>query len=262
MPKKRDYLIQKPGSQNWHLLLQYPPSLAEIEGRKRRTISMGTPDRKLAELKAAPLIVQHRQKLYDHAAINNLVKLPASKLLSMVRTRPAYAPGQIVEQEDGTKIIAAKDQIVVLGPDHALLRTEENPERMILSSALLSPQQRRGYEAVRKTAGQSDEADREIIATWVRDNNVKPRVADDGYRALRDFKSVTGGKSLTKATFDDARNLAEYYFSKGLKTNSVKKMFGRLHTACRIAVREGKIPTNPFITDWCQTRTTRAYVSH
>src|ERR1700740_2411549 len=52
---KHDYLFLRPGSQNWHIRLQYPG--------KRIEKSLGTPDRREAAIIAAPMIDEHRLKL-------------------------------------------------------------------------------------------------------------------------------------------------------------------------------------------------------
>ena len=53
--RRTDYLLQRPGSQNWRVRLQ--------EGGKSREQSLGTPDRALAEIRAALIIAQHKAKL-------------------------------------------------------------------------------------------------------------------------------------------------------------------------------------------------------
>ena len=52
---RRDYLLQRPGSQNWRVRLQ--------EGGKSVEHSLGTPDRAVAEVRAASFIAQHKAKL-------------------------------------------------------------------------------------------------------------------------------------------------------------------------------------------------------
>lgn len=58
-----DYLYRRIGSQNWWLRLQYNGRAAELIGKNALRISLGTPDRKAAELKAAPYIYKHKLTL-------------------------------------------------------------------------------------------------------------------------------------------------------------------------------------------------------
>lgn len=55
----RDYLLQRPGSQNWRLRLPVP---GDVHGRYTER-SLGTPDRAQAEVLAAPDITAHKARL-------------------------------------------------------------------------------------------------------------------------------------------------------------------------------------------------------
>lgn len=62
---KTNYLFRRPGSQNWYLKLQYTGDLAERMGRRRIEKSLGTPNRAEAEIRALPLIEQHKLALFE-----------------------------------------------------------------------------------------------------------------------------------------------------------------------------------------------------
>ena len=65
MRRKRDYLFLRPGSQHWHVKLQTPGNRVEK--------SLGTPDRREAEIAALPLIAQHRAATGEAGAPGNSV---------------------------------------------------------------------------------------------------------------------------------------------------------------------------------------------
>ena len=52
--RERDYLFQRAGSRNWHIRLQGDPRIER---------SLGTSDRRQAEIIALPMIAQHRAKV-------------------------------------------------------------------------------------------------------------------------------------------------------------------------------------------------------
>jgi len=64
MPRPGSYLYRQKGSLNWYLRLQYPPYLAQREGRKKIERSLGTSDRLEAEIRAAEAILEHKRKLF------------------------------------------------------------------------------------------------------------------------------------------------------------------------------------------------------
>ena len=55
------YLYKRAGSANWWIKLQYPVEL----GLRKVQKSLGTPDRREAEVLALPMIAEHRSKLFD-----------------------------------------------------------------------------------------------------------------------------------------------------------------------------------------------------
>ncbi|MGA8616012.1 MAG: hypothetical protein WB760_30865, partial [Xanthobacteraceae bacterium] len=54
--RKTDYLFQRPGSANWYIKLQGP-------GVHRIEKSLGTSDRRQADILALPMIAEHKARL-------------------------------------------------------------------------------------------------------------------------------------------------------------------------------------------------------
>jgi hypothetical protein len=98
------YLFQRPGSANWYVKLRSP-------GEKRKELSLGTSDRREAEVLAGPMITAHKAAL-----------LAARPHLQTVRK---LEPGEHPDP-DGGKIVANERELIYLNHNGAYLRTEPN----------------------------------------------------------------------------------------------------------------------------------------
>lgn len=94
MRRKTDYLFLRPGSQNWQIKLQSPTGRIEK--------SLGTPDRRQAEVLALPLIAEHK----------------AALLAARPRIEHAwqhkYEPGREHAGPEGGRIIAMDRELIYL----------------------------------------------------------------------------------------------------------------------------------------------------
>jgi integrase len=61
------------------------------------------------------------------------------------------------------------------------------------------------------------------------------------------YKTLTGSKLLKDATRDDGRKLVAYFENQGLKTATIRKKITWLAAACNLAIKEGKLKFNPFV---------------
>ena len=97
--RRGEYLFKRPGSQNWWLRLQYPADIAAVLGTDKLQVSLGTPDKRLAMILAAPRILVHKKRLFLHAVSIEftleqgrtpyLINAPLSEDLSAVLDRLA-----------------------------------------------------------------------------------------------------------------------------------------------------------------------------
>jgi hypothetical protein len=95
--RKRDYLFQRSGSQNWHVRLQYPGGQHKPVER-----SLRTSDRRQAEILAMPLIQEHKTRL--------LAARPALQ----TTWQPQYEPGREHVGPEGQRIIAMDRELLYL----------------------------------------------------------------------------------------------------------------------------------------------------
>jgi hypothetical protein len=105
MRRKIDYLFQRPGSRNWWIKLQAPG--------KRTEKSLGTSDRRQAEILALPLISEHKAALL------------AAKLHVETGWQRKYEPG-LHDGPNGGRIAATERELSFYNAGGKLLRTEPN----------------------------------------------------------------------------------------------------------------------------------------
>src|SRR5713226_6628085 len=91
---KADYLFLRPGSQNWHVKLQFPGHRVEK--------SLGTPDQREAEVLALPYIAEHKAKLL------------AARPRIESTWQHQYEPGREHVGPDGGRIIATERELIHL----------------------------------------------------------------------------------------------------------------------------------------------------
>lgn len=224
------YLFKRPGSQNWWLKLQYTGPLREKVGVAKRQISLGTPDRHEAELKALDYIKQHKQLLFL-----------ARQTRAFKRSKPAprYEAGEH-HLPDGGRVIATPDNLIFLDANGAFVRQEPNSTQAEVTFEVL-PTDREIVAPLKKR--DTDEA---FLDTWVSDRSPDKYDESDARKAFADFKALVNGKPISKCTRDDARKLVKFYQDQGNKDATVKKKIGLLSSAINLAVKDQKLQFNPF----------------
>ncbi|HKH96563.1 MAG TPA: hypothetical protein VKA39_08575, partial [Beijerinckiaceae bacterium] len=122
LPRKGDYLFKRAGSENWWIRFQYPNAIAPDP--KKVELSLGTPDRTQAELKALPLVQAHRAKVLMRRGL-------AEGRLQLGRPVRAYEPGREHRTSDGERVVATERELIFLDEAGRIIRTEANPETFI-----------------------------------------------------------------------------------------------------------------------------------
>lgn len=226
------YLYQRPGSQNWWLRLQYTGALREKLGVAQRQISLGTPDRHEAEIRALDHIKQHKQLL---------LMARQAKALRNATSVPQYETGEH-HLPDGGRVIATPTTLIYLDDKGSLLRQEPN-RASAEARIVIAPQERPIVASKRASAPDPDDA---MIDAWNTEKRPDKYDSSDARKALSDFKQLVNGKPLAKCTRDDAYKLVKFYQDAGNKDATVKKKIGLLSAAINIAVKAQKLPYNIF----------------
>jgi integrase len=228
------YLFQRPGSANWHIKLRSPG--------KRTEISLGTPDKLAAEIKAAPLLAAHKAAL-----------LAARPRLAAVWT-PALEPGREHAAPDGGKIVATEKELIHIGHNGAILKIEPNghASMQIVGDGVLSAREEFaafdggvvGTVGARRTVATkgSDDA---LIESYISHANLDHEGQRETRAEWQLFRSLCS-KPLKDCDRDDGRLLVAHHMDKGNKSASMKKSIGRLRSAVNFAIKEKKLQFNPF----------------
>jgi integrase len=230
MRRKTDYLFLRPGSQNWHVKLQSPGHRVEK--------SLGTPDRRQAELLALPMIAEHKAKL-----------LEARPRLE-ITWQHQYEPGREHVGPDGRRIIAMERELIHLDANGLITGRTANggPAHQLVGRKLTL---RSIVEAYAEAYGErpkvaTKNGDDTIFETYLNHANVTGYYEREARTVWALYKKLTDSKPLKDATRDDGRKVVEYFEGQKIKSATIKKKVGWLTAAVNLAIDEGRLTFNPF----------------
>jgi len=236
---RRDYLLQRPGSQNWRVRLQ--------DGGKAVEHSLGTPDRALAELRALPLIAAHKEKL--------LAKRPALTPVWQYELEP----GREHAGPDGGKIVANDTLLIHIGHNGNVIKTTPNGRQALQFSGFtgkpltvqnMSRDLREAFEPRPTVIPKGGDDD--LIELYLRERNITGPQEKQCRETWALFQELNPGVKLKDATRDHGRILVAHLRAMkgrtGLKAKSTTVMhkIAQLCAACNFAIAEGKLRFNPF----------------
>ncbi len=224
MKRRTDYLFQRPGSRNWHIRFQ---------GEERTERSLGVSDRRQAEIIALPMIAAHRAKV--------LARQP--RFVS--GWWHEYEPGREHALPDGTKIIATNDQLIYIGHNGSIIRTEPNGGPQYTHPTRLKEPSFELFDREREGAPPAKDGDDKLFETYLTHANVGPKYAPEA-RAVWELYKTLVNKPLKDATRDDGRRLAAHFEAQGNKSATIQKKIGWLTSAVNLAIKEGRLKFNPF----------------
>lgn len=255
MPRYGKYLFQRDGSQNWYLRLQYPDEklhqTAEwVLGRKvkkKDEKSLGTPDRREAEIIALPRILEHKKVLLVHAALTD-----PHRSHGRIAVKPTMPPNSSITHPDGTRTLATETELIHLDANGSIVKTEPNAVRfeIEIDEGVLTPAQRQdikeGEEGVKKALYK--DVDSEIIENWIEVKKPSKTHAQSARNMLKLFKELTGGKTFVTADRDDARLLVQHLEKLGNVSSTIKTKFSGLVAAVylEMAQKSPRVKYNPF----------------
>jgi integrase len=231
MRRKTDYLFLRPGSQNWHVKLQSP------DGRVEK--SLGTPDRRQAEVLALPMIAEHKAKL----------------LAARPRIEPTwqhqYQPGREHVNADDERIIATERELIHLDVEGRITRNTPNggPAWQIVNLerrlGLTVPVPIEVEEGTRPSVAVKN-SDDELFETYLKHADVTGYFEREARAVWGLYTQLTDRKPLKDATRDDGRKLVHHFEDQGLKSATIQKKVGWLTAAVNLAINEGRLKFNPF----------------
>jgi integrase len=234
MTRKTDYLFQRPGSSNWWIKLQSPG--------KRVEKSLGTRDKKEAEIIALPMVAHHKAAL-----------LAARPRMETV-WRYEYEPSaDMQDASNGERVLASATELKFYGPDGKLLRTTPNGGP---SFRIVNLQHRLGIPFVdERMIGFTEEArarakpktdDDKVLETYIVHRKITGYIEREARDVWALFKTLTDGKPLKDCDRDDGRKLVTHFEAQGLKSATIEKKIAWLNAAVNLAISEGRLKFNPF----------------
>jgi integrase len=235
MARKTDYIFQRAGSANWYIKLRSP-------GQKRKEHSLGTSDKLRAESLAATMIGDHKKRLLD------------ARPRIETGWRHQYEPGRKHVAPDGSEIIATDKELLYIGHNGAIIRTEPNGGTAFqlvggpltlrsVTEAFIDADFGDGRgERPKVSAKNGDDA---IIETYLEHRRVGGYNASEARAVWSLFKSLCN-KPLKDCDRGDGRLLVKHFMDKGLKSATIEKKIAWLNAACNLAIKENKLKFNPF----------------
>lgn len=235
MPRKGDYLFKRHGSQNWYVRIQYPSWLAASLGKKKLEVSLGTPDRDEAEIKAAEHITDHKRILFMRKVLKRTHHLAAPG-------PKRFEPGKIHHLPEGGIVVASEDKIDFFDENNTFIRTEANTNTV---NVPMKPtlQEIREIEPYLIKKKNTDDG---IIEHWIEHRNINDHLAREARNVWREFKALTKNKPLEKCTRKDGIALANLLLSSGNNSSTVEKKIGHLRAAVNLHMLDGSLTSNPF----------------
>jgi integrase len=231
--KHGSYLFQRDGSDKWWIKVR--------SAGKRIEKSLGTSDRREAEIFALPLISEHKQNL----------------LAARPRIEPTwqheYAPGREHVEPDGGRVFATERELFYLDAQGVTTRRALNggPAFQISSVPRLGlfmpvPIDIDENAAVRPKVAVKN-GDDALLETYLKHANLAHYSEREARNTWALYKTLTDSKPLKDATRDDGRKLVAYFENQGLRSATVRKKITWLAAACNLAIKEGNLKFNPFV---------------
>ena len=242
--RKGGYLFKRPGSSNWWVRFQIPPKIAEEGDLKPKTEkSLGTPDRALAEIRAAPEIRAHKWLLYHM----RLQDRPETNPFLSGEINHEYEPGQEHTTPAGDRVIATETELIFLADDGRI--TSTRPNEKIPHFKIRVPPERWnelvGPVAARARRSRFSDDDR-LVEAYIRHADLKSHNAQEARSTFAIYKEIVG-KPFAKAGREDGRKLAKHLIEEcGNKSATAEKKVGWLRAAVNMAIDDQKLSFNPF----------------
>jgi integrase len=220
-----------------------------VPGERRVERSLGTPDRRHAEVVALPMIAEHKAELLARGAIRGHGPYIFHNWV------PEFEPGREHVADDGHRIVATQRELIHVQAD-GTTRTEPNGGMGWEMFTRGTPTMADGRLLADIALGKApmpklpkmgkDRGDDAILDTYLQHKGITGYSEREARAVWAQFKSITNDKPLKQATRDDGRKLVARFEAQGIKSRTIQKKIMWLSAACNLAVKEDRLKANPF----------------
>ena len=187
------YLYRRSSSGPWWIRFQYPKAMS------RRTVqrSLGTTDRREAELKALPLIQQHKRDLFQH-----YTGITRHLRVTSITTR--YPVGEST-LPDGTQVIATDISAVLIKGDRVVGREDNYVLNLQDITHSFDPDADRRIKPkpAPAPAVSKEDPDLPLLERFLALKTRNPHYNAEARRTWEEFKAFVGGRTLDQCTRAD-----------------------------------------------------------
>jgi integrase len=234
MSSRPQYLFKRSGSDNYYLRLQPP-------GRKVIERSLGTPDLKLAEIAAMPLIREHKTFMYQRRPT-----------VTPFWDR-AYEPGLRVI--DGEQVIATDRELQYLDASGNVIRREPNgtPAELLRPAPSSGVPSFRAYDEAKRVAPPAKDGDDQLLENYLKHNGVTGYREREARQIWHVFKTVVG-KPIAKCRHKDGVAIVDHLIKQAggedkIKRATLRRRMVPLVATVNLAIEHGELgglEINPF----------------
>ena len=241
---KNDYIFEHPELKNLFIRLR------NSAGR-RYVKSLGTTDRREAEIIALPMIAEHKARLLAArpSLETNWDRVLAPGLYSSVdmladdEDPDHFATLNAVEQwlSDGGRVFASERELHYLDSNGKSVRTTANGGLALFATGAMQE----ALDNERPTAPTKN-GDDAILEAYLKHANITGQYEREARATWALFKSLCD-KPLKDADYADGRKLVEHFEAEGLKRATIEKKIGWLRAAVRQNMKtKNGLKFNPF----------------
>lgn len=241
--RKGQYLFRRSGSQHWWIRFQYPADIAYACDLPRTVEkSLGTADRTLAEIRAAPDIRRHKWLLYSM----RLQKGPGNNPFASGEMKPIYEPGREHYTPDGKRVIATETELLYVADDGTVTRRPNHVAQHVTIEVPPGNWKELFGHLESRPSRSGSTSDERIIEEYIAYAGLNPHAAQEARSTYAIYRQIIG-KPFAKASRQDGRTLARHLVDVlGNKSTTVAKKIGWLRAAVNMAVEDQRLSFNPF----------------
>lgn len=228
-----EHLYRRPNGV-WVFRAQFrDPTMIAKYGRKTER-SLGTHVKAEAQLRAEPLIREHRLRLMEAQNLRE-------KRIRVTGFAWRHPLGDRTE-EDGTRVFATEQNVIWI-KDGRVVREERNEELLVGTSKF----DRTLLEDKPKRPGPTfGGPDGELFRDWIAERKPSKYILAEAEKAFALFKQVNDGLLFKDAYRPDSMKMVAALQAEGKKNATVNKHVSHLRSVCSLGMINGKLKHNCF----------------